>query len=55
MVEIKNCPECGALVEVRTIDVETASLLVYKTVQVKLGPKHQRQCPSWRRENPMMG
>jgi hypothetical protein len=40
------CPECGERVEYRRVELETnyPGAIVWRSLQVKLGPEHERWC-----------
>lgn len=46
----RPCPECGARVEARMVDVGFHYRI--PGMQVRLGPEHKHRCPHWRRERP---
>ncbi len=46
------CPECGALVDVRTFEAEESYpvAMILGGLQWKRGPEHARRCPHYRHE-----
>jgi hypothetical protein len=49
-----NCPVCGAFVDAReaTSEGNYPGAMVFRTIQVRLGPEHRRVCRHWREKEP---